>query len=213
MYFRPTYDVPDMIKLRFTLSGNGTIFNNVNKQQYTFNANQQNIIYMPDLDGTGQYDTLPELPLFEVHFAKEKFLQLAEHSTKALQVLADDADTGRYTQLSEHNLPISWAMQHCIRDILDCDYPEGLKRMFIESKCIELLVLQAEAFERAISQKNLRLYILLTIGNAFIMRGITSLPISTSHHRLLNWLNYVALTNLSLNRVLKDYLITVYSVT
>lgn len=153
MYFRPTYDVPDMIKLRFTLSGNGTIFNNVNKQQYTFNANQQNIIYMPDLDGTGQYDTGQSYRFFEVHFAKEKFLQLAEHSTKALQVLADDADTGRYTQLSEHNLPISWAMQHCIRDILDCDYPEGLKRMFIESKCIELLVLQAEAFERAISQK------------------------------------------------------------
>ena len=57
MYFRPTYDVPDMVKLRFTLSGNGTIFNRVNNKQYVFNSNQQNIIYMPELDGTGEYDT------------------------------------------------------------------------------------------------------------------------------------------------------------
>ncbi|WP_316823768.1 AraC family transcriptional regulator [Pedobacter miscanthi] len=153
MYFRPTYDVPDMIKLRFTLSGSGTIFNKVNKQQYLFNSNQQNIIYMPELDGTGEYDTNQHYRFFEVHFAKEKFLQLAENSTNALQILADYADTGRYAQIAEHNLPVSWAMQNCIRDILHCDYPEGLKRMFIESKCIELLVLQAEAFEQSITQK------------------------------------------------------------
>lgn len=153
MYFSPTNEVPDMIKMRFTLSGSGTIFNRINKQQYVFNSNQQNIIYMPELDGTGQYDTGQCYRFFEVHFAKEKFLQLAEHSTKALQVLADHIDTGYYMQLGDHNLPISWPMQHCIRDILDCDYPEGLKHLFIESKCIELLVLQAEAFERSIHQK------------------------------------------------------------
>ncbi|MCX2495518.1 AraC family transcriptional regulator [Pedobacter sp. PF22-3] len=153
MYFSPTNDVPDMIKLRFTLSGSGTIFNRVNKQQYIFNSNQQNIIYMPELDGTGQYDTNQCYRFFEVHFVKEKFLQLAEHSTKALHILADYADTGRYMQLGDQNLPISWPMQQCIRDILDCDFPEGLKHLFIESKCIELLVLQAEAFERSINQK------------------------------------------------------------
>lgn len=149
MYFQPTYDVPDMIKLRFTLSGSGTIFNRVNRQQYSFGRNQQNIIYMPELDGTGEYDTSQSYRFFEVHFAKEKFLQLSENSTRSLQILADYADRGQYAQISEHNLPITWAMQNCINDILNCTYAEGLKRIFIESKCVELLVLQAEAFEQA----------------------------------------------------------------
>jgi AraC family transcriptional activator of pyochelin receptor len=153
MYFKPTYDVPDMIKLRFTLSGNGTIFNQVNKQKYIFSSNQQNIIYMPELDGTGEYDTGHNYRFFEVHFTKEKFLQLSENSCRALQVLAEHMDAGRYVQIAEQNLPISWAMHNCIQDILNCNYTEGLKLMFLESKCIELLVLQAEAFETSITKK------------------------------------------------------------
>ncbi|MDN5285020.1 MAG: hypothetical protein JWR38_1294 [Mucilaginibacter sp.] len=153
LYFRPTNDVPDMIKLRFTLSGNGTIYNHVNKQKYLFNSNQQNIIYMPQLDGIGEYDTRRNYRFFEVHFAKEKFLQLSENSCRALQVLADHMDTGRYAQIAEQNLPISLAMHGCIQDILNCNYREGLKLMFLQSKCIELLVLQAEAFETAVTKK------------------------------------------------------------
>ncbi|QNK62554.1 helix-turn-helix transcriptional regulator [Pedobacter sp. PAMC26386] len=153
MYFRPTYDVPEMIKLRFTLSGNGTIFNQVNRKQYVFRSNQQNIIYMPELDGTGEYDINCNYRFFEVHFTKEKFLQLSENSCRVLQVLAELLDAGQYAQIAEQNLPISWAMQNCIKDILNCNYTVGLRLMFIESKCIELLVLQAEAFELAITKK------------------------------------------------------------
>ncbi|MBB6110267.1 AraC-type DNA-binding protein [Mucilaginibacter lappiensis] len=153
LYFRPTNDVPDMIKLRFTLSGNGTIYNYVNNQKYLFNSNQQNIIYMPQLDGIGEYDTRRNYRFFEVHFAKEKFLQLSENSCRALQVLADHVDGGRYAQIAEQELPISSAMHDCIHGILNCNYIEGLKVLFLQSKCIELLVLQADAFEMAVTKK------------------------------------------------------------
>jgi AraC family transcriptional activator of pyochelin receptor len=152
MYFRPTNELPDMVKLRFTLSGNGSIYNEVNKQQYIFNSNQQNIIYMPELDGTGEYDTTHPYQFFEVHFAKNRFLQLAENSNPSLQVLADHLDAGQYSQLAEYNLPISWAMKNCIHEIINCNYTGSLKLLFIESKCTELLVLQAEAFEKAMTK-------------------------------------------------------------
>ncbi|MCX2429450.1 MULTISPECIES: AraC family transcriptional regulator [unclassified Pedobacter] len=154
IYFSPGRDVPDMVKLRFTLSGSARIYNQVNKKQYDFNANQQNIIYMPELDGTGVYDTNQNYRFFEVHFAKEKFLQLAENSNQALQVLAEHLDSGRYAQIAEQDLPVSWAMQNCMQEILHCQYTGGLKLLFIESKCTELLVLQAESFERAVAKKN-----------------------------------------------------------
>lgn len=153
LYFKPTNDVPDMVKLRFTLSGNGTIYNQVNNQKYIFNSNQQNIIYMPELDGTGEYDTGRNYRFFEVHFAKEKFLQLSDNSCRALQELADRIDGGRYAQIAEQSLPISLAMRDCVQSILNCNYAEGLKLMFLQSKCVELLVLQAEAFEAAITKK------------------------------------------------------------
>lgn len=153
LYFSPTYEVPEMIKLRFTLSGSGTIYNYVNNKKYFFNSNQQNIIYMPELDGTGEYDTGNNYRFFEVHFAKEKFLKLSENSCRSLQVLADHLDAGRYAQIAEQSLPVSLAMQDCIRNILNCNYKDGLKLMFLESKCMELLVLQAEAFEMALLNK------------------------------------------------------------
>lgn len=153
LYFKPTDDVLDMIKLRFTLSGNGTIYNYVNDKKYIFNSNQQNIIYMPELDGTGEYDTRRNYRFFEVHFTKEKFLQLSENSCRSLQVLADHLDAGRYAQMAKQNLPISLAMHDCIRSILNCNYTGGLKLMFLQSKCIELLILQAEAFETALTKK------------------------------------------------------------
>ncbi len=152
LYFRPDGNVPDMVKLRFTLSGSGNIYNQVNKQQYLFRANQQNIIYMPELDGTGEYDTACNYRFFEVHFTKEKFLEIAEHSSGLLQVLADRLDAGQFAQIHEQSLPISWAMQNCIHEIIHCRYTGKLKLLFIESKCTELLVLQAEAFEKSVTK-------------------------------------------------------------
>ncbi|MFD2287868.1 helix-turn-helix transcriptional regulator [Pedobacter petrophilus] len=154
LHFRPDGNVPDMVKLRFTLSGSGNIYNQVNKQQYLFRSNQQNIIYMPELEGTGEYDTTCNYRFFEVHFTKEKFLQIAENSSGLLQVLADRLDGGQFAQIHKQSLPISWAMQNCIHEIIHCSYTGKLKLLFIESKCTELLVLQAEAFEKSVTKNN-----------------------------------------------------------
>ena len=55
----------------------------------------------------------------------------------------------KHADLAPYNLPISFAMHQCIRDIMDCNLTGGLKLLFIQSKCVELLTLQAEAFEQA----------------------------------------------------------------
>jgi AraC-like DNA-binding protein len=40
-------------------------------------------------------------------------------------------------------------MQTCINDIIDCQLQGGLKLLFLQAKCMELLTLQAQSFERA----------------------------------------------------------------
>jgi len=148
LHFRAT-DIPDMVELHFVLSGNGMMYNNINNRLYIFQPNHQNIIYMPELDGTGEYDIQSRYRFFEVHFTKERFLNLARDSGKTLDTFAAHIEAGHYTQASEQNLPVSAAMHRCIHDIMHCSYSGGLKLLFLQAKCIELLVLQAEAFEAA----------------------------------------------------------------
>jgi len=46
-------------------------------------------------------------------------------------------------------------LQHCINSILNCNYSDSLKRMFFFSKSIEMLVLQAESFNKQNGKKKL----------------------------------------------------------
>lgn len=55
--------------------------------------------------------------------------------------------SGKPVMLSEQHLPIDLPMQQAIDAILNCTYHRGLKKMFMLSKAIEILVLQAEAFD------------------------------------------------------------------
>jgi AraC family transcriptional activator of pyochelin receptor len=153
LHFRAS-DLPEMVELHFALTGGGTIHNHISNQSHTFQPRMQNMFYMPHLNGTGEYLTNKNYQFFEVHFTKEKFLSLVKDFGPRLQGFADDIVAGRYTQLSKDNLPISFAMNSCIQDIIHCPYSGGLKLLFLQSKSIELLVLQAEAFEQAASNKN-----------------------------------------------------------
>ncbi|ANH80483.1 hypothetical protein A8C56_05295 [Niabella ginsenosidivorans] len=152
LHFR-AFDVPEMVELHFALSGGGTLYNAINNKKYSFAPLMQNMIYMPYLDGTGDYRSHENYRFFEVHFTKERFLSLAKDCGPVLQLFADDIAAGRYAQLAEENLPMSFAMHHCIQSMINCTYTGGLKLLFLQSKCIELLVLQAEAFEQSVHKR------------------------------------------------------------
>jgi AraC family transcriptional activator of pyochelin receptor len=146
-------DAPDTVEFHYVLSGDGSIYNSIYDDTFVFQPNQQNMIYMPELDGTGKFNAAYNYRFFEVHFAKGLFLRLAQDSCKALQVFAEHVAAGRFAKMAEQNLPISLAMHGCIRDIMNCKHISGLKLLFLQAKCIELLVLQAEAFELASTKK------------------------------------------------------------
>lgn len=143
----------DFVELHFTLRGNCTLENHINGHTYISQTNHHNMYYMPDLDGTGSYDPNGSYQLFEIHFAKSRFLELAKNSTIGLQAFAEKVDSGEFAEISLENRPITLAMHQCIQDILHCKYKGGLKAMFLQSKCTELLVLQAESFLPENSEK------------------------------------------------------------
>ncbi|HEY4110725.1 AraC family transcriptional regulator [Puia sp.] len=144
-------DVPDTIELHFSLAGNSTVTNKVSGRTHFFIPQQQNIMYVPEFDGQVDFDhkLRQGYKFFEIHFMSRHFLELAQDSCEVLRRFADEVAAGKPAELSPRGLPITLAMQACINDIVNCRFQGGLKLLFLEAKCLELLTLQAETFERA----------------------------------------------------------------
>lgn len=141
-------NLPDMVELHFSLNGPGSMHNYINDQTHRFDSNEHNIMYVPEFDGTGSFHGKASYRFFEVHFLSSYFLELAQGSCPVLERFAEKVANGHFANLSQRNLRITAAMHQCIQDIMQCNFTGGLKLMFLQSKCIELLTLQAIAFEQ-----------------------------------------------------------------
>ncbi len=83
--------------------------------------------------------------MFFLQFTKDAFLRLTENANEAISRFSDAVVGGRETSLSPGNLTLEAPMRNMIDNILHCQYKDGLKKMYLLSKSIEFLVIQAEA--------------------------------------------------------------------
>lgn len=142
----------DLVELHFTLAGKGKMYNNTNGNVYHFEENHHNMHYTPMFSGTGEYVENRPYKFFELHFTSAYFYMLTRESSPALMQFADRIVSHETAELSRENLPMSFAMHQCIQDIMNCKFTGGLKLMFLQSKCVELLTLQAQMYEEMISK-------------------------------------------------------------
>ncbi len=157
--FKPTDDEPemDLVELHFSLSGKGVMENYITGRKHIVQPNHHNMIYAPQFDGIGEYPSNERYRFFELHFTTEKFLELAKDSCRSLMQFADQVANNKIAELSQENMPISFAMHTCIKEIMECRFTGGLKLLFLQSKCVELLTLQAQAFEESEQQAPTRI--------------------------------------------------------
>jgi len=139
----------ELVEMHFTLAGQGKITNHALGKEYLFKSNQHNLHYTPVFTGAGEYRGQEQYKFFEVHFTTRFFFELAKDSSPMLMKFAESIQKGRNSELYQNNLPISFAMHQCINDIMNCRVTGGLKLLFLQSKCIELLALQAQMYEDA----------------------------------------------------------------
>lgn len=137
----------DIVQLHFNLGGKVLLRSDQFERPIDIGHNQHNIMY-----GNGNAGTITNEHLhtsqFVIQFARANFLKLTENSNDTLQRFSEKVLSGKPVLLSEQHLPIELPMQQAINAILNCKYQQGLKKMFLLSKAIEILVLQAEAFDR-----------------------------------------------------------------
>lgn len=141
------HDEPPVIELHFTLSGHGSLLHDNNGQRYDYVENQCNMHYLPQFSGEGVYRKDMRYRFFEVNFAAQAFIDLAENSSPLLMDFAGKISANSKIELRKENMPMTLAMHQCIQDIIHCQFTGGIKMMYLQSKCIELLALQAQAYE------------------------------------------------------------------
>jgi AraC family transcriptional activator of pyochelin receptor len=143
----------DIIHLQFNLKGKFSMVPKQGHLSVSFNENQHNMLYTNGASGIIKNEALTSSQ-FLLQFSKEAFLRLAENSNESLQRFAGKVVEGKAASLADHNLPIDLSLMQAINAVINCNYRDGIKKMFLFSKAIEILVLQAELFNKATQRNN-----------------------------------------------------------
>jgi AraC family transcriptional activator of pyochelin receptor len=138
----------DAVTLGFNLKGKVVIEQKGFGKSFSFSSHQHNAIYTSSIENTMRNEDLAS-EMFMVQFNRDAFLRLTENTTDNLMHFRDKILTGAPMMLSEQNAFIDTEIQGIINSVLNCQYTGGTKKMFFLSKCIELLVLQSQVFDKS----------------------------------------------------------------
>ncbi|RDV14906.1 AraC family transcriptional regulator [Pontibacter diazotrophicus] len=90
---------------------------------------------------------------FLVILSKEFYFRLLHQHSELHQEFADKVLQGRHTYLSDNPLEITPEMKWVLNDIRNCQRTGPLKRLFLEAKIMELLMLQLEQYQKPQEQQ------------------------------------------------------------
>lgn len=143
-------DTP-MLEMRFNLSGSNATKLQGEKNFVEFGHQQHNLVYMPPFEGVfhNQKRTDPNRFL-EVNFTENFFRRLVNSDCITLNLMLEKMEKKQMAILGDRHMTMTPQMNRVIAEILGCQKKDMLKRLFIESKVMELLMLQVEQYEHMI---------------------------------------------------------------
>ncbi|UOQ52927.1 helix-turn-helix transcriptional regulator [Hymenobacter cellulosivorans] len=137
----------DVVHLQFNLRGRVIIEHQPQGRPLIMGSYQHNLMYWPGFAGTSRNEEL-ETETFMVQFTRAAFLRLSGQGNEVLRRFGERVLEGQPVVLGEQSLTVGLALHNAIRAVLNCRFQGPLKKLFLYSKALEILVLQAEAFER-----------------------------------------------------------------
>lgn len=142
-YLFKNHNDDNVVSLEFNIRGRYNIYhlNNI----YQVNNQQHNIVYSP---GTHNYFENHDLETetFKIEFYPDLFVEITKDSNDLLKRFVAQMQLSQPAVLSASSGIIDLQLTNAINEILNCRYSGGIKKTFLLSKCLEILVLQAESF-------------------------------------------------------------------
>ncbi|QIP13952.1 helix-turn-helix transcriptional regulator [Spirosoma aureum] len=138
----------DIIQLDFALRGESKALTGGKTMSQAFSTGQHNIAYIPPSESIYDYYASPEqLDYSVVVIPKENYFRLIPPDSDLHQHLVTRINQKKAAYVSAKNLPITSAMDWIIRDMRASQRTGSLKRLFLESRITELLMLQLEQMQ------------------------------------------------------------------
>lgn len=133
----------ESVEMHFAILGKTTAVTNDFGKAISFEASQHNIIYANSLRGNMIWE--PKVfKICEVNLAPGFFKKYLPDDHAIFENFRKAIDQGKSELISAQHRGISYQMYQIIEDIMNCGRKGIFKRMFLEAKVIELLMLQLE---------------------------------------------------------------------
>ncbi|MEM6830654.1 MAG: AraC family transcriptional regulator [Bacteroidota bacterium] len=133
----------ETIEMHFALQGRARTHSGNFSKEVNFNANQHNLIYANAFKGAIEWCSEKDMKVFEINL-KPSFFEKYLPEGGLFDLFRKCIEKKEGAVLAPHNYPITPHMMTLIHQILHCNRTGHFKRMFLESRVIELLLLQLE---------------------------------------------------------------------
>nr|WP_295874657.1 AraC family transcriptional regulator [uncultured Chitinophaga sp.] len=118
------------------------------KTPYRFSSLEHNIMFSPYREETAELKKQDGIQVLGMSFTPERFLELADSNGQTLGKMADRVANNKSVALAEKMNPrITPRMKTVLAEIRQCQFKGGLKKLFLQSKVMELLALQCDQVE------------------------------------------------------------------
>lgn len=144
----PASSQADVVRLHFGLKGDYAFSYKQLGKTFDLVGGHHNMMYSPEFDMVVYNKTL-EIETFGIQFPRDLFIQYTQQASDSLKHFADAILAGKSVILSDSWGALDPGIETVIRQIVHCKYTGDLKKLFLLSKSIELLVLSAEACREA----------------------------------------------------------------
>lgn len=132
----------ETVEMHFTLKGNSRTTIDGHIKEHVICGSGHNLFYCKDIKGHLLWDS-PEMFVFEVNLKPDFFGSYLPNAS-FFEGFKNAIHNGATCHLHPDNYPITPQMTGIIQEIMHCDRKGIFKKMFLESKVMELLLLQLE---------------------------------------------------------------------
>ena len=137
----------ELVRLHFGLSGNYDFKHKQLNSEFSFTGHHNNIMYSDSLE-IEILNKSKRIETFGVNFSTDFFLSIAQNGTDSLKRFSEKILNKESAILSTQWRPNNFKIHAVISEIINCSYTNELKDLFLLSKSIELLVLQADLYNK-----------------------------------------------------------------
>ncbi len=135
----------ETIEMHFGLKGCSKGMIDTLDSRVIFESNSHNIIYANQVAGEMHWEK-DLVQLCEINMTAAFFKRFLPEGFADTDRFRNAMEGGKSSLWSKRNYPINRQMYQLLHDIMHCDRQGMFKRMFLEAKVIELLLLQLEQF-------------------------------------------------------------------